>query len=307
MIIFFSQQTSSRTQLSFLIAPNNETLQHLVWAIATVRPSSGAVDATLTQHIASGGITLDLSQEFTATEIPGSVPTSPPGGTSYQPPSATQTGYGNDLPAFELPPLLPYQKMLMAYAVLCGVGFLIVLPAGALIARWARTYTASWFKIHWMIQAGLGIPIIASGWALSVAGVHKKQGIHFNDTHKVAGLVIFGAYTLQLLLGVHIHIFKPKTKVPPRTIPLSAVTGPKAGHAFTQLLLSSTRPIPNYVHAILGISIIGFSFWNVCSRILRGSRADCVNRYTWVSQWSGKSQPGAVKLPHLSNVFGWHG
>jgi hypothetical protein len=75
--------------------------------------------------------------------------------------------------------------MLVAHAVLCSIGFLLVLPVGALVARWLRTFNSYWFKAHWITQLMLGGPIIATGWGLAVAAVVKKNGTHFDDTHKV--------------------------------------------------------------------------------------------------------------------------
>jgi hypothetical protein len=148
--------------------------------------------------------------------------------------------------------------MLMAHAILCGIGFLIVLPTGALIARWGRTFTDSWFKVHWTFQAVFGIPTIAAGWFLAVAGIVTKEGRHFDDTHKVLGLALFGAYILQLLLGVHIHLFKPRAVTRARLIPGGTGKG-----SVPQMITTSNRPPLNYVHAVLGLTIIALSFYQV--------------------------------------------
>lgn len=146
----------------------------------------------------------------------------------------------------------------MAHAILSGIGFLIVLPAGALFARYARIFTKSWFRTHWIIQAGIGIPFISSGWFLGVAGVVKKEGQHFDDVHKVLGLALIGAYVLQLLLGVHIHMFKPRGGLKPKPTPV----GGKAPNVI-RLMGASSRPFLNYMHPFLGILIIAFSFYQV--------------------------------------------
>jgi len=71
------------------------------------------------------------------------------------------------------------------HAVLCSIGFLFVLPVGALVARWLRTFNRHWFKAHWIIQLILGGSFILPGWGLAVAAVVQKNGAHFDDTHKV--------------------------------------------------------------------------------------------------------------------------
>ncbi|KAG8825761.1 hypothetical protein FRC17_008545 [Serendipita sp. 399] len=248
-----SYQTSSLTALAFTIPSNDDVVQHLIWAIATSRPSTAAIDTSLTQHVSTGTATLHLNRTFSDSTL-APVPTGPPGSAAtYLPPFPTQSS-GQSLPEFQLPPLLPYQKMLMGHAILSGVGFLIVLPIGALIGRWVRNFTTTWFKGHWFFQAVLGIPIIWSGWFLAVAGIISKEGRHFDDTHKVLGLVLIGAYTLQLLLGVHIHFFKPRRRpLPPATM----------NQNVAQLMTTSHRPLLNYVHAVVGLSIIALSFYQV--------------------------------------------
>jgi hypothetical protein len=218
------------------------------------------------------------------------------GDNPYLPPFPTQQS-GNDLPQFQLPALLPYQNMFMAHAILCSIGFLVILPAGILIARWARMANDSWFKIHWTFQAVFAIPVIASGWFLAVAGIIKKEGRHFDDSHKVIGLVLIGAYALQLLLGLHIHIFKPKGWRQPRPIPLSAVG--KRSNVF-QLILTSSRPLQNYSHAILGLTIIGLSFYQVYRGIKyewetstgRGASPDIAQKL-WIA-WVVVSKPHSL-------------
>jgi hypothetical protein len=233
-------------------------LQHIVWAIATTRPSSGAVDANLNQHVASGAVLLDLSRTFEENTAGTAVPTGPPGANTYLPPFPTGSTGSNH--PFQLPALLPYQKMLMAHAILCGIGFLIVLPIGALIGRWLRLVTNSWFRAHWFFQAVIGLPIIFSGWFLAVGGIAQKEGRHFDDTHKILGLVLIGIYVLQLLLGVHIHLYRIHAGI--RPAPIAGTQDP----SLPQLVQASNRPFLNYIHAVVGLTIIALSFYQVSER-----------------------------------------
>ena len=52
--------------------------------------------------------------------------------------------------------LRPSERIVIAHALFCAIGFLLVLPAGALLARFFRTYSHSWFKGHWILQFGIG-------------------------------------------------------------------------------------------------------------------------------------------------------
>ena len=92
----------------------------------------------------------------------------------------------------------------MAHAILCVVGFLAILPAGALFARYLRTVSPQWFKGHMTSQVFLGKspaniylvamysfclllagPVIIAGVALGIEAVVKAGSKHLDDTHKV--------------------------------------------------------------------------------------------------------------------------
>jgi hypothetical protein len=106
-------------------------------------PSSSAVDAELVQHLDFGTFQLDLTKSSSTSTSPGSSPTS--GGSDH-----------NTTPSDDIP-LLPYQRLIIAHAIFCVVGFLLFLPAGALVARYLRTFTSSWFTSHWIIQFLIGV------------------------------------------------------------------------------------------------------------------------------------------------------
>ena len=106
---------------------------NIIWAFGTTNPGSSAKDAFLAQHDVdkSGPLSLDLSTPFTGGDIANS------GGVVVL-------------------PLQSFQKMIIAHAVLCVIGFLILLPAGAILARYARTFTNMWFHGHWVFQFAFG-------------------------------------------------------------------------------------------------------------------------------------------------------
>ena len=49
-------------------------------------------------------------------------------------------------------PLQPFEQYIVAHAVFCSIGFGLLLPIGAVVARLLRTFDALWFKLHWIIQ-----------------------------------------------------------------------------------------------------------------------------------------------------------
>ena len=83
---------------------------------------------------------------------------------SYIPSYAPPPTVGND-PTTSSPttqslviPLLPFEKYIVAHAVFSVIGFLGLLPLGALLARYTRTFSPKWFKAHWIVQFAIGAP-----------------------------------------------------------------------------------------------------------------------------------------------------
>lgn len=213
---------------------NSDTKQTVIWAFGTTNPGSSAADAPLTQHAAgnSGTLSLDLTKALSS-------------GSSVGDPAASGSGSGSS--GSVSTPLLPFQKLVIAHAVVLGVAFLILLPTGALLARWLRTFSRHWFKGHWIIQFYLAGPLIVTGIGLGIGSVHKAGASHLDDTHKKWGIAIFVLYIVQCSLGGIIHFIKPKPKIDPST----GLTVPRA------------RPPQNYSHAILGLAVIALAFYQV--------------------------------------------
>ncbi|KIY67078.1 hypothetical protein CYLTODRAFT_15119 [Cylindrobasidium torrendii FP15055 ss-10] len=189
-------------------------LQTIIYAFGVTAPSSSATDASIQQHLAQGSFVLNLD---------GSLNSSGSGSGSG---SAT-----NDIP------LTQPQRMFVAHAILCIVGFLFFLPLGSLLARYARTFTEKWFLSHWVVQWVLAGTCIVAGFALGVAGVSRVGAPHFTNTHSKLGLALFILWLIQCTLGALIHFVKPK--------------------------FSLRRPPQNYVHAVIGLSIIAIAFYQV--------------------------------------------
>ena len=72
-----------------------------------------------------------------------------------------------------------------------------------------------------------------------MTAVNKAGAPHQDDTHKRWGVAIFVLYLMQLALGAGVHFVK---------VPLLTLRG---------------RAFQNYFHALLGIFIIGASFYQV--------------------------------------------
>lgn len=114
--------------------------------MGSTNPGSSAVDARLIQHVDNGVIRIDLSKSISSS---GTTSSSDGSGESSATPVSTSS-LDN--------PFLPYQKIIIAHAVMCGLGFLIFLPIGALLARYMRTFVAGpiWFRSHAILQFAIG-------------------------------------------------------------------------------------------------------------------------------------------------------
>ncbi|EDR00571.1 uncharacterized protein LACBIDRAFT_313222 [Laccaria bicolor S238N-H82] len=214
--------SGSTPQLAYTIPANSDQKQSVIYAFGTQNPGSSAKDATLVQHVDYGVLQLDLTKSSSTSN--GST-----GGTSSSGGSTSS----------EATPLMPYQRMIVAHATFCSVGFLLFLPAGALLARYSRTFTSVWFKGHWIAQFALAGPSIVIGIALGIQSVAEAGATHLNDSHKKYGVAIFILYLLQCGVGAIIHWVKASDR--------------------------TRRPFQNYFHAIFGLLIIALAFYQVHS------------------------------------------
>ncbi|KAL9710409.1 hypothetical protein Ac2012v2_006710 [Leucoagaricus gongylophorus] len=131
-------------------------------------------------------------------------------------------------------PLSPIEQQVKTHAILSSIGFLVLLPIGALVARYSRNFTTKWLLPHWIIQFVIAGPIIFAGWALGYKSAQVLQPVpptHFFDTHLKCGLALLILYLIQLVLGLSAHFFKFRHQL----------HGHRAPH--------------NYIHAAVGIAI----------------------------------------------------
>jgi len=136
-------------------------------------------------------------------------------------------------------PLSSLEQQIKTHAILCAIGFLILLPIGVLIARLTRTFTSAWFYAHETFQLILAGPIIFVGWYYG----HKAADVigdgNRSKTHGNIGVTLLLCYVAQLALGIIIHKFK------------------------TPRLFNGRRPPQNYFHAVLGLSILALAGYQV--------------------------------------------
>lgn len=83
------------------------------------------------------------------------------------------------------------ETFIIYHAFFVSLGFLVLLPAGSLIGRWARAFTPKWFKIHRLVNMSFALPIITLGVLLGPVVVITKPTfrIHFANAHEVKHLI----------------------------------------------------------------------------------------------------------------------
>lgn len=148
--------------------------ERLIWAYSKVRPDQPHY-SELTQHFSAGFLTLTLNKDL---NNPSSFSHSHPDDESDSRPVIDNS----DEPHA---PFEKHERIIIAHGVIASIGFLVLLPAGSLIARWGRTMTPKWFKIHQTINMSIAVPVITLGWILGPIAVFDHQATHLFDAHQV--------------------------------------------------------------------------------------------------------------------------
>ncbi|PPR04941.1 hypothetical protein CVT24_007291 [Panaeolus cyanescens] len=136
-------------------------------------------------------------------------------------------------------PLTAVERQVITHALLCSVGFLVLLPVGVLIPRLTRTLNYQWFWAHWIFQLVIAGPVIFAGYAKGhQLTTHLGTG-HFKDPHEKMGVTLLSLYIIQLLLGIFVHFAK----------------FPRVFRGY--------RPPHSYIHAVLGLVILALAQWQI--------------------------------------------
>jgi len=141
-------------------------------------------------------------------------------------------------PAFVDTGLSEYEKRVRDHGLLAAIAFLVLIPVGVLIPRYLRTFTNRWWWGHWITNFLISGPLVIAAWVMG-HNAHKLSHAP-NDHHKRIGVVIFGLYIAQVALGALIHYVRIR-------LPFLA------GH----------RPPQNYIHALLGLTILAMANYQV--------------------------------------------
>jgi len=134
-------------------------------------------------------------------------------------------------------PLTPFEEKARIHAHIAFFAFIVALPLGMIIARYLRTFTNSWFWPHAIVNFVMTGPLVFLAFAWGYQTTTTSGLPHFTDPHQKVGLALLIMYLIQVFLGIFIHFVK---------LPFHFPGG---------------RHPQNYLHAILGISIVALATW----------------------------------------------
>lgn len=137
-----------------------------------MHPKSSDIHAHLAHHATAGTLTLNLLEELPTLDA-----STPPTDNTPTPPTDEAV-------------VLPHTSssrswIVFAHGILLSLGFLVLLPAGSLVARWSRSFSPAWFKTHRLFNLYIALPLIVVGWLLAPFSVWKAGSKHFSDRHQV--------------------------------------------------------------------------------------------------------------------------
>lgn len=147
--------------------------------MSEIPPNDKSIHASLARHQMKGYMAINFKKDFVAPKA------STNSHTASKPASASaHENYGLDYNRME--------KLIILHAFLVSFGFLVLLPAGSLIARYSRVFAPRYFKYHWFTNFGLAAPVITLGVLLGPAVIWSKQSYRFHlaNGHEVSSSLV---------------------------------------------------------------------------------------------------------------------
>jgi len=124
------------------------------------------------------------------------------------------------------------------HGLLASVVFLVLMPSGILFVRYVRTFTTKWWFVHSLLSGFIPGSLIIASWvkAHQISGETPRRA----SAHTRIGFVIFGLSITQIVLGLFIHFVPVKP-----------------------FLFGGSRPPQNYIHPLLGLTIVGLAEYQI--------------------------------------------
>jgi hypothetical protein len=133
----------------------------MIWAYSRRKPSSSDSSSPLAYHNAQSVLNLKFKSQPNTTSTP-----------------STSNGVQSQL-------LKGRERVIFLHGALVSFGFLVVLPTGGIVARYARTFTTEWIKVHQICNLFIGLPLITLGTILGPIAILLSGGPHLTDAHQV--------------------------------------------------------------------------------------------------------------------------
>ncbi|CAG8504448.1 6821_t:CDS:2 [Ambispora leptoticha] len=166
--------------------------QSFVWAYSTVNPESKQANASLTQHLNRGSTSIQLMTS--SEQLDSSNPTN----------ASTSVDYGGNYVSLESG-LTSDQKLVIAHGALMCSAFLLTMPTGIFMARFARNILPnSWFPLHVGIQF-FGTTFLAILGYIMIQIQNGDWNSPYLNDHTIIGSIVFFGLLGQLVLGIIHH------------------------------------------------------------------------------------------------------
>ncbi|KAL7416761.1 hypothetical protein BDY24DRAFT_378185 [Mrakia frigida] len=235
----------------------------IIWAYSNTNPGSPSPAANIAQHRDSGATTLDLTKVLTSstttTRAVNSTQTASVLQTASQAtgkpvatttnltaPQATRVVGGSSSPTSD-EPYTSLQRIIIAHATFGGLGAMVLIPTGVVIARLLRAFWPHWITAHWLVHVVLSLPFIAIAFGLGIHATNLSTGMtsdHFWSSHRALGLSVFILIIFQIGFGSAIHL------------------RPASHHSKAQI---KGKSIQNWLHPVVGVLILVIGWATVWS------------------------------------------
>ncbi|KAH9957987.1 hypothetical protein BJV74DRAFT_873365 [Russula compacta] len=190
--------TGEYPQMAFTRPAPGDGMQNIIWAFSRTPPVSADVDVHIAVHHLFGRAKLNLTRTAASPsedeDAPPPVPVPVPvpsaevgddkGDGKAEKPSSGVGGFAN-----------------FVHAALCTVAFLLVIPSGALVVRFAKvTGSPAAFNLHRNLQFGVAGTCIAGG-VIAYLFMDDDDGSGSGAAHKFWGTALALSYGVQCVVG----------------------------------------------------------------------------------------------------------
>ncbi|KAH9026567.1 hypothetical protein EDB84DRAFT_339283 [Lactarius hengduanensis] len=226
-------------QMAFTRNAPPDGMQNIIWAFSRTPPGSDDPGAPISIHHKIGRGMLNLTR---ITDIPAGppVPVPPPPPVHFEHPHlhpADEGDHDDDEKAEDDDDDdVDGGSASFVHGALCTAGFLLVLPSGALVARYAQaTGSPRAFLLHRLLQ--FGVAIVGGTLAYLFRDSHGSS-----MAHKVGGVGLVLLYVVQCAIGSRVHRIPEESRTGAHGALLAGLGSAIVLLAFSRRGSASSRP-----------------------------------------------------------------